>query len=772
MPLEKVLERLEGVKRNGGGFLARCPGHDDRHASLSISEGRDGRVLLKCFSGCEFEEIVAALGLEPRDLFDRDEPTGGGGGLHPPEPPRNRATPSPGCTIEQYARAKQLPVEFLRRLGLRDMAYMGAAAVRVPYVASDGSEAAVRFRLDLEKGEHGDRRFRWKSGAKPCLYGLDRLEEARKAGSVVLVEGESDCHTLWHHGISAIGIAGASSWNESRDAGQLEGVDRIFVVVEPDKGGEAVTGWLSKSSIRDRAWLVDLGERKDPSGLYLDDPGRFEERFQAALDSAEPWRVKAAEVEDAESREAWATCGSLAREARILDHLALDLRRSGLVGEERAAKLVYLATTSRLLERIVSIALKGPSSGGKSVLVERVLRFFPGSAAYELSAMSEHALAYSEEPLDHRMLVLYEAAGLSSDFQSYLLRSLLSEGRVRYETVEKTAEGLRARLIEREGPTGLIVTTTAVRLHPENETRLLSITVTDTREQTSLVMAALAEEEEAAVDLEPWHALQWWLEGGEHSVTIPFARDLAGVIPPVAVRLRRDFSSLLALVRAHAFLHRASRERDGQGRIVATLDDYAVVRELVAELVAEGVEATVKVTVRETVAAVAEIAENNGVTQAALARHLKLDKSSSKRRADQALSLGYVRNLEDRKGRPARLVVGDALPEDLEILPAVERLAGGCTVARDVEGVEDPPSPENGEPRLTEDELGERLKSEFAARELPQVGQRWICPSAPREGFHVIEVGEDTARIRHELGGIGLDRPLAEFDGSILRRAA
>jgi hypothetical protein len=99
---------------------------------------------------------------------------------------------------------------------------------------------------------------------------------------------------------------------------------------------------------------------------------------------------------------------------------------------------------------------------------------------HALSAMSERALAYSEEPLVHRFLVLYEAAGLRSDFTSYLLRSLLSEGRVRYETVEKTPDGLRSRVIEREGPTGLLVTTTAIGLHPENETRLLSITVTDT----------------------------------------------------------------------------------------------------------------------------------------------------------------------------------------------------------------------------------------------------------------------------------------------------
>ena len=52
----------------------------------------------------------------------------------------------------------------------------------------------------------------------------------------------------------------------------------------------------------------------------------------------------------------------------------------------------------------------------------------------------------------HRIIVLYEAAGLTGDVGTYLIRSLLSEGRICYETVEKTKEGLKARRIEREGP--------------------------------------------------------------------------------------------------------------------------------------------------------------------------------------------------------------------------------------------------------------------------------------------------------------------------------
>src|SRR5262249_3915054 len=162
----------------------------------------------------------------------------------------------------------------------------------------------------------------------------------------------------------------------------------------------------------------------------------------------------------------------------------------------------------------------------------------------------------------------------ASDFASYLIRSLLSEGCLRYETVEKTRDGLVPRLIEREGPTGLIITTTSLRLHPENETPVLSLTITDTHVQTAAVFRALAQENiHADDDLAQWHALQTWLSTGSTRVTIPFADELAQLVPPVAVRLRRDFKTLLMLVRAHALLHQASRLKDEQGRVIAALED-------------------------------------------------------------------------------------------------------------------------------------------------------------------------------------------------------
>jgi urease gamma subunit len=170
---------------------------------------------------------------------------------------------------------------------------------------------------------------------------------------------------------------------------------------------------------------------------------------------------------------------------------------------------------------------------------------------------------------------------------------------------------------------------------------------------------------------------------------VPFAAYLAAAIPPVAVRLRRDFGAILNLIRAHAILHQASREKDADGRIVATLEDYARVRELVADLVSEGVEATVPAIVRETVETVESLRDETekDVTIAALAKKLKLDKSAALRRARSAIDRGYLENKEERRGRPAKLAVADPLPDDIEILPAPERLQG-CTVASDSEGVE------------------------------------------------------------------------------------
>jgi len=63
-----VLSRFRGVQRNGGGWQALCPAHEDRSPSLSIREG-DGRVLIHCFAGCSTESVCEALQIRASNLF-------------------------------------------------------------------------------------------------------------------------------------------------------------------------------------------------------------------------------------------------------------------------------------------------------------------------------------------------------------------------------------------------------------------------------------------------------------------------------------------------------------------------------------------------------------------------------------------------------------------------------------------------------------------------------------------------------------------------------
>lgn len=70
MSADVLLSKLEKVKPSGKQrWLARCPAHDDKRPSLSISENDDGRVLVHCFAGCSVSEIVQAVDLELSDLF-------------------------------------------------------------------------------------------------------------------------------------------------------------------------------------------------------------------------------------------------------------------------------------------------------------------------------------------------------------------------------------------------------------------------------------------------------------------------------------------------------------------------------------------------------------------------------------------------------------------------------------------------------------------------------------------------------------------------------
>lgn len=188
-----------------------------------------------------------------------------------------------GLTLKQYAKAKQLEISFLKKLGLSDMQLGDKSAVGIPYKNVDSVEQAMRIRVGLTGA-----RFRWAKGSKPCLYGLWRLEKMSAKHYIVVVEGESDTHTLWLHGIPAVGLPGANSFQESW-AADIAGIPTIYIIIEPDRGGDAVLKRLTKSGIRQRVKLVRLDGAKDPSELYLKDPKHFKKNFRAALKAAVPW---------------------------------------------------------------------------------------------------------------------------------------------------------------------------------------------------------------------------------------------------------------------------------------------------------------------------------------------------------------------------------------------------------------------------------------------------------------------------------------------------
>jgi hypothetical protein len=192
---------------------------------------------------------------------------------------------SNGLTLEEYSQAKKLPIEFLTDKGLRQQNYWGKPAIRIPYFRADGGEPSIKFRVSLTDKI----KTRWKKGDRPLLYGAWYIEECRQAGYVVVVEGESDCQTLWLHEFPALGLPGAGTWNEERDSPLFEGIPTIFVVIEPDTGGAATLAWLSGSSIGSRARLVRMPPAtKDPSALYLNNPGGFSGAFVALLEAAPP----------------------------------------------------------------------------------------------------------------------------------------------------------------------------------------------------------------------------------------------------------------------------------------------------------------------------------------------------------------------------------------------------------------------------------------------------------------------------------------------------
>jgi hypothetical protein len=257
--IDGVLERLERVTRSGDGWSARCPAHDDRHASLSVGVGADGRVLLHCHAGCSIEAIAHAAGVPLRDLFEQDEP-----------PVSVRATFELGeDTVDSYrasldgrllGRLEELrgwTPDVLARCGVG----FDGELVTFPYRDASGRLVGLARYQPNEERRNGSK-LKADAGSRRDLFPPPETLST-EAGFVYLVEGEPDALRLLSVGIAACGYPGVNGWRRQyaeRFRGQV-----VILAPDCDEPGGAAAERIARDLVAIAAdvRLLDLDPQAD-----------------------------------------------------------------------------------------------------------------------------------------------------------------------------------------------------------------------------------------------------------------------------------------------------------------------------------------------------------------------------------------------------------------------------------------------------------------------------------------------------------------------------
>ncbi|MFB6271989.1 MAG: DUF3854 domain-containing protein, partial [Salinibacter sp.] len=367
----------------------------------------------------------------------------------------------------------------------------------------------------------------------------------------------------------------ASTYQASGAAAEVKGVDDLFVQVGEEQGMTLLFDLIERTSsyrkpeVRFGDALEALQTATEPSqqldayrdardalaemdvddaelDLYIDwlrrdapirkddvrrDVARVrEEQRRARVE----WQRKQAEAKRDERLKERAA--SIAQCHDILGEAAQKLHRLGLVGDAatRHGKIIFLVLTSRLLCSALKLHIYGSSSSGKSFLMRSVAQLFPDDAQFEFTASSERALIYSDRDFRHTALLIGETTGMfgmseegEASVGATILRSLLSEGVVRYPVTERDPQTGQqyVREIVKEGPVALV--TTGTRPLPEElATRILTIVADDSPDHTREVLRSVAGRHNARADdmpdLTAWHDFQRWLQArAPFEVTIP-----------------------------------------------------------------------------------------------------------------------------------------------------------------------------------------------------------------------------------------------------------
>lgn len=181
--------------------------------------------------------------------------------------------------LKTLSEQKGFPVGAFTRYKLRD----GQGGVVVPYFDRDGNEY-IKWRIIRDPSPTNKKGYTWSTGDAPLIpYGLHRPIPYTN-GFVWIVEGESDCWTLWEHSIPALGLPGAKAVKPLL-LEHMAGVKTVAIVKEPGAAGERfpalVANQLFDQGFSGTIYAVEVPE-KDPRGLWLDDPDRFKERLETA----------------------------------------------------------------------------------------------------------------------------------------------------------------------------------------------------------------------------------------------------------------------------------------------------------------------------------------------------------------------------------------------------------------------------------------------------------------------------------------------------------
>ena len=294
-------------------------------------------------------------------------------------------------------------------------------------------------------------------------------------------------------------------------------------------------------------------------------------------------------LDDAERAAALA----LLKRSDLIERIAADFSRCGIVGETTNALVGYLAAVSRKLDRPLALLIQSTSAAGKSSLLDAVLRFVPEEERIAYSAMTGQSLFYmGEMDLKHKILAIAEEEGAHR--ASYALKLLQSEGELTIASTSKNPETGKLVTDEYrvEGPVMIALTTTAADIDEELLNRCLVLSVDEGRTQTAAIHAAQRERRTLA-------GLQAKVERAQllklHQNAQRLLQPLA-VVNPYAqfltflddrTRTRRDHEKYLTLIDAIALLHqhqRVLRTAQHGGETVryieATLEDIALANRL------------------------------------------------------------------------------------------------------------------------------------------------------------------------------------------------